>query len=126
VLLGELSAAGASPSRDERGVSVALRGVVGADGKLTGAARTEIGRLVEVGGAHPEFPVLLVGHGAPAPGGPDVERQLQLVSEALSGAGLGHVEVQSVGDRQPLLPAGSPAARTRNQRIELVFVAPGF
>jgi hypothetical protein len=126
VLLGELSAAGASPSRDERGVAVALRGLVGADGKLTGAARTELGRLAKVGGAHPEFPVLLVGHGAPAPGTPNVERQLQLVSEALSGAGLGRVEVQTVGDRQPLLPVRSPDARTRNQRIELVFVAPGF
>jgi outer membrane protein OmpA-like peptidoglycan-associated protein len=126
VLLGELSAAGTTPSRDERGVSVSLRGVLGADGKLTGAARTELERLVKVGGAHPEFPVLLVGHGASAPGSPDIERQLQVVSEVLTGAGLSRVETQTVGDRQPLLPASSPAARARNQRIELVFVAPGF
>lgn len=126
VLLHELSAAGASPSRDERGVSVALRDVLGADGKLTGTARAAIGKFAQVGGAHPDFPVLLVGHGVPARSGADIERQLQLVSEELAGAGLTRIEKQSVGDRQPLLPASSAAARARNQRIELVFVAPGF
>jgi len=126
MLLHELSAAGTSPSRDERGVSVALRDVLGSDGKLTGTARAAIGKFAQVGGAHPDFPVLLVGHGVPARSGADIERQLQLVGEALAGAGLTRVEKQSVGDRQPLLPASSAAARARNQRIELVFVAPGF
>jgi hypothetical protein len=126
VLLDELSAAGKAPSRDERGVSVSLRDVLGADGNLTGAARTELAELSKLGGVHPDFPVLLVGHGTSAPGAQDLDRQLRLVSLELAGAGISRVEVQAVGDSQPLLPSRSPSARERNQRIELVFVAPGF
>lgn len=125
VLLDELSAAGAAPSRDERGVAVSLRELSGPDGKLSERARAELERLVRVSEAHPDFPVLLVGHSA---GGStaEVDRQLQLLRAALADAGVSRLAVESVGDRQPLLPARSPAARARNQRIELVFVAPGF
>jgi hypothetical protein len=35
------------------------------------------------------------------------------------------VASHDAGARQPLLPAQLPRARERNQRIELVFVAPG-
>lgn len=126
VLLEELSAVGAAPSRDERGVSVALRDLFGPDGKLTERARPEIDRLVRVAAAHPDFPVLLVGHSSSDRGSADVERQLELLRTALAASGVAELGVASVGDRQPLLPQRSPAARARNQRIELVFVAPGF
>jgi outer membrane protein OmpA-like peptidoglycan-associated protein len=79
-----------------------------------------------VAGPHPDFPVLLVGHSADAGGKGDVERQLAAVSSALARSGVSKIEVWSVGDREPLLPPRSPTARARNQRIELVFVAPGF
>jgi outer membrane protein OmpA-like peptidoglycan-associated protein len=126
MLLDELSAAGAAPSRDERGVAVSLRELFGSDGSLTETARAELARYGQVAGRHPDFPVLLVGHSASAGGKGDVERQLAAVSSALTSSGVSKVEVWSVGDREPLLPPRSPTARVRNQRIELVFVAPGF
>jgi outer membrane protein OmpA-like peptidoglycan-associated protein len=125
-LLAELSAAGAAPSRDDRGVSVSLRDLFGPDGKLRERARPELERLVRVAGSHPDFPVLLVGHAGTAGGNAEVERQLQLLRAALADAGVSRLAVASVGDRQPLLPERSPSALARNQRIELVFVSPGF
>ena len=126
VLLEELSAVGAAPSRDDRGVSVSLRDLFGPDGKLTQRARPELERLVRVAEAHPDFPVLLVGHSSSERGTVEVGRQLELLRTALAGSGVSKLAVASVGDRQPLLPQRSPSARARNQRIELVFVAPGF
>jgi outer membrane protein OmpA-like peptidoglycan-associated protein len=125
-LLEELSAVGAAPSRDDRGVAVSLRDLFGPDGKLTERARPELERLVRVAGAHPEFPVLLVGHSSSERGTVEVGRQLELLRTALADSGVSRLAVASVGDRQPLLPQRSPSARARNQRIELVFVAPGF
>ena len=37
-----------------------------------------------------------------------------------------HVSTHDAGPRQPLLPPQLPRAKERNQRIELVFVAPGL
>jgi outer membrane protein OmpA-like peptidoglycan-associated protein len=125
-LLEELSAAGAAPSRDDRGISVSLRDLFGADGKLLARARPEIERLVRVAVAHRDFPVLLVAHSSSDRGAAEVERQLELLRAALANSGVAKLAVTSVGDRQPLLPQRSPSARARNQRIELVFVAPGF
>ena len=126
VLLDELSAAGAAPSRDDRGVAVSLRDLFGADGKLTERARSELARLVRVSEAHPDFPVLLVGHSGSNQSATELGRQLQLVRAALADSGVSRLAVESVGDRQPLLPARSASSSARNQRIELVFVAPGF
>jgi outer membrane protein OmpA-like peptidoglycan-associated protein len=126
VLLEELSAVGAAPSRDDRGVSVSLRDLFGPDGKVTERARPELERLVRVAEAHPDFPVLLVGHSSSERGTAEVARQLELLRAALADSGVSKLAVASVGDRQPLLPQRSPSARARNQRIELVFVAPGF
>jgi outer membrane protein OmpA-like peptidoglycan-associated protein len=126
VLLDELSAAGVAPSRDDRGVTVSLRDLFAPDGALNERAREELKRLGQIAGRHPDFPVLLVGHSASPRGAPEVDRQLATVSSALSGSGVAKLEAWSVGDREPLLPAHSPAANARNQRIELVFVAPGF
>jgi outer membrane protein OmpA-like peptidoglycan-associated protein len=126
LLLHELSAEGAAPSRDERGIAVSLRDLFAADGSLTEPARAELARYGQVASRHPDFPVLLVGHGASARGADEVERRLATVSSALAGLGVSKIEVWSVGDREPLLPPRSPAASARNQRIELVFVAPGF
>lgn len=122
VVLDELSAIGTTPSRDERGVAVSLRGAFGADGVITAAARQELASIGKVVEAHRDFPLLLVGHGA----GRDIERQLDAVKAELGHAGSGPIEVQAAGERLPLLPPGAAGARERNTRIELVFVAPGF
>ncbi|HWO11910.1 MAG TPA: hypothetical protein VNN80_20595 [Polyangiaceae bacterium] len=122
VVLDQLSAIGATPSRDERGVSVALRSLFGGDGNLTADARQELASIAKVVDAHPDFPLMLVGHGD----GRDMARQLAALQTELGRNGAVAVEVQSAGDRLPLLPPSSAAARERNARIELIFVAPGF
>jgi outer membrane protein OmpA-like peptidoglycan-associated protein len=126
MLLAELSAAGVMPSRDERGVSVVLRGLFGADGAVTATGRTELQRLGRVAKAHPDFPLLLVGHTGSEKPAPEVDRQLGAVKSELVGSGANRVEAHAAGQRQPLLPPQSPTARQRNERIELVFVAPGL
>ena len=125
VLLDELSAAGVAPSRDDRGVAVSLRDAFAGDGALTPAAREALERVGRVAGAHPDFPLLLVGH-AGAPRAPELEERLALVRLQLASSGASKIDVLAVGDRIPLLPPGTPSARQRNQRVELVFVAPGF
>jgi hypothetical protein len=126
VLLDELSAAGAAPSRDERGVSVSLRDLFAKDGSLTEKARAELARLGQIAGHHPDFPLLLVGHSASPRAGSNVDQKLGAVREQLAGSGISNIAIWSVGDRAPLLPARAPTANARNERIELVFVAPGF
>jgi outer membrane protein OmpA-like peptidoglycan-associated protein len=105
---------------------VSLRDLFGADGKLTERSRPELERLVRIAEAHPDYPLLLVGHSSSERGTAEVDRQLELLRSALSGSGVSKLAVESVGARQPLLPERSPSARARNQRIELIFVAPGF
>jgi outer membrane protein OmpA-like peptidoglycan-associated protein len=126
MLLAELSAAGAAPARDDRGVSVVLRDLFTPEGQLTEAGRGELRRFAQVAQGHPEFPVLVVGHtGAPA-AEVELKQRLGTITSELSAAGASRVEAQGVGQHQPLLPSGSPTARERNQRIELIFVAPGL
>jgi len=122
VVLDELSAIGATPSRDERGVAVALRGVFGADGGITTAARQELTSIGKVVDAHRDFPLLLVGHGPNR----DLERELAAVKAEIGRSGAVAIETQAAGERLPLVPPGSASARERNARFELVFVAPGF
>lgn len=126
LVLAELSAAGQAPARDERGVAVVLRDVFAADGSLTPAAREQLQRLSETAKAHPEFPVLLVGHTGGAALRPAMDRQLATLSSELAALGIQRVTTHDAGARQPLLPPQLPRARERNQRIELVFVAPGL
>jgi hypothetical protein len=125
-LLEELSVAGAAPSRDERGVSVVLRDLFDAGGQLTPAGRSQLQPLVRVAQAHLDFPLLVVAHaGSPAPEH-DTERKLTQLRSELGSAGLSRIETLDAGQRQPLLPPQAVSARTRNERIELVFVAPGL
>ena len=122
VVLDELSAIGATPSRDERGVAVSLRGLFGADGGITTAAREQLAGIGKVVDAHHDFPLLLVGHGAAR----DLDRQLAAVKSELGRNAAVPIAVEGAGERLPLVPPGSASARERNARIELVFVAPGF
>lgn len=130
-VLAELSAAGQAPARDERGVAVVLRDMFGADGSLSAAGRAQLQRLSETAKAHPDYPVLLVGHTSSATARSAIERsaierQLATLTSELTALGIERVEAQDAGSRQPLLPPQLPRARERNQRIELVFVAPSL
>jgi outer membrane protein OmpA-like peptidoglycan-associated protein len=126
VLLTELSEDGRAPARDERGVAVVLRGLFAADGTLNAAGRSSLEGLGRVAKAHPEFPVLLVGHTASPESHAVMDRQLGAVTSELTALGVSNLAAEDAGPRQPLLPPELPHARERNQRIELVFVAPGL
>jgi outer membrane protein OmpA-like peptidoglycan-associated protein len=126
LVLAELSAAGQSPARDERGVSVVLRDLFASDGSVSESGRIQLQQLGTTAKAHPEFPLLLVGHTASLDAQPAMDRQLAALSSALAALGLERVSAHDAGPRQPLLPPQLPRARERNQRIELVFVAPGL
>jgi hypothetical protein len=126
LVLAELSAAGQSPARDERGVSVVLRELFATDGSLTDAGRAQLQQLGATAKAHPDFPLLLVGHTASPEAKPAMDKQLASLGSELLRLGVEHVSAHDAGPRQPLLPPQLPRARARNQRIELVFVAPGL
>jgi hypothetical protein len=126
LVLAELSAAGQSPARDERGVSVVLRELFAADGRLTDAARAQLQQLGATAKAHPDFPLLLVGHTASPEAKSAMDKQLASLGSELALLGVERVSAHDAGPRQPLLPPQLPRARARNQRIELVFVAPGL
>lgn len=126
LLLAELSLAGAEPSRDERGVSVALRGVFEVDGSLNEAGRMGLRQMAQVAKAHPEFPLLVVGHSGTAQSAAKLGRLLEVVKNELSELGVAAVDAHAAGERQPLLPPQSSVAKERNERLELIFVAPAL
>jgi hypothetical protein len=56
----------------------------------------------------------------------DTARKLTELRSELGSAGLNRIETLDAGQRQPLSPPPAVNARARNERIELVFVAPGL
>lgn len=124
-LLADLSKSGElAPFRDDRGVVVTLRGLFAADGKLKPEAAKVLEMLGIVAKAHPDFPVLVVVHSASGRGGDAEKRRGQSVVDALGRSGAAKVEVQMVGSAQPVVDPGRTGAERRNDRIEIVFVAP--
>jgi hypothetical protein len=120
-LLDELGKAGLEPSRDDRGVSVVLRDVFAGAG-LAPPARDRISALGQVAKAHPAFPVLVVVHAARGKATPGDTDRVNAVSTALREAGAAHLDGRAVGDALPVtLPGRDPK---RNERVEVVFVAP--
>jgi hypothetical protein len=123
-LLAELSAAGAQPSRDDRGVVVTLRDELKKPAlpQEIEAKLTELGR---VAAAHPGFPVLVVVH---LDKDDKKARELakthaEAVTRALAAAHAPRVEAVMAGTATPVVdPNGRN--RARNARIELVFVTP--
>jgi flagellar motor protein MotB len=126
-LLSDLSASGGGwdPSADERGVVVTLRGLFqGAE--LTDQGRTRLQELGRVAQAHPRFAVQIVVHDArmPAAQDPTDEKRAQAAAQALvaGGATASRIDSELAGAREPLADPSDPAARARNERIEVVFV----
>jgi outer membrane protein OmpA-like peptidoglycan-associated protein len=122
-LLEELSRAGTEPRRDERGVVVLLRDAF--KGKvLAPAAQDSLAKLAQVAKEHTDFPVLVVVHAARGTAAGQVEARGDAVAESLRTRGAARVKVEIAGDALPLAAPGSPGAAARNERIEVVFVAP--
>lgn len=141
-LLGELSLAGAapraegsassgdlSPSRDERGVVVTLRGIFQGD-KLTKEGEASLKDLGRVAAAHPAFAVQVVVHDATPPGDAALavdKKRGDAAAQALvaGGAAAERLKVEQAGARSPVVDTSLARLRARNERVEVVFVAPG-
>lgn len=123
-LLAELSDASLEPSRDDRGVVVTLDAPFERDDKLSERAAARLADLAGVAKAHPDFPVLLVVHSAAKlPGARETARG-EHAAAALRDHGAPRVETASVGTSLPRLDPKRPGAAARNDRLEVVFVAP--
>jgi outer membrane protein OmpA-like peptidoglycan-associated protein len=131
-LLSELSAMGGlSPTRDDRGVAVTLRGLFTA-GQLTKEAKDRLETLGRVAKAHPDFPVEVVVHAsgpgkAPASDSSTDRGRGSAVAEALSKGGLAEdkIWVEAAGSAHPVLDPSIARDARRNERIEIIFIDPG-
>jgi hypothetical protein len=122
-LLQRLSELGhGAPLRDDRGVVVTLRDAF--DGEaLTATAQQAIGELAKVVAEHPSFPVMIVLHQARPmdPGQQERWRQRgRAVAGQLTRPG---APVELGGVAQPVVDRRGRYA-ARNERVEIVFVAP--
>jgi flagellar motor protein MotB len=132
-LLAELSAAGGfTPSRDDRGVTVVLRGVfAGGAGALTPQGEARLAELGKVAAAHPSFPVEIVVHTdrpLAARDEPAEKTRAAAAVRALLKTGGDGVRAAPLvaGNQAPLADPAGPD-RARNARVEIVFITPeGF
>jgi hypothetical protein len=124
-LLKELSEAGLLPFRDDRGVVVTLRGVLKPNNQLAAEAQQTLTALGRVAKAHPSFPLLVVVHTARDQSEAAVKQRAQPLADALKGGGAAQVAIELAGSAQPLIEPKRPGATERNERIEVVYVAPG-
>ncbi len=126
-LLTKLSKLGhGTPRRDERGVVLSLRDLFDGD-KLSAEGSKTITRLAVVAKAHPRFPMMIVLHlRAPQPKqAPQQQargRALVAALEKVLGSGVVG-KPQLAGAAQPLVARDGRYAH-RNERVELIFVAP--
>jgi hypothetical protein len=127
-LLTELSAMGTlAPSRDDRGVVVAFRGIFDARGALLPAAAVRLAEIGKIAAAHPSFPVEIIVHNEKPVSAKDEAGQRargEAVAKAIAGTARGaRIETIVAGNAAPVVdPAGSDHAR--NARVEIVFVTP--
>jgi hypothetical protein len=129
-LLAEISATGKlDPSRDDRGVSVTLRGVFGGGAAgLTPAGEARLSELGKIAAAHAAFPVEVVLH-TDKPLSPSEESahraKAELAARALLKTAGGGVRALPIvaGNRAPVADPSGPD-RARNARLEIVFVTP--
>jgi hypothetical protein len=122
-LLEELGRAGFEPRRDDRGVSAILREAFQGT-SIMPAARERLTALGQVGHAHPAFPVLIVVHAARGSTTPRDAARADAAAKVLTEAGAPHVQAKTAGDALPVVQPGRADAALRNERLEIVFVAP--
>jgi outer membrane protein OmpA-like peptidoglycan-associated protein len=122
-LLDELSRAGSEPRRDERGVVVILRDLFKSK-TLTAPATDALTRLGQVARAHASFPVLVVVHARRGTSAADATQQGEAIAKQLATSGAARVKVELAGDALPIAAPQQKDAIPRNDRVEIVFVAP--
>ena len=121
VLLSELSAAGASPIRDERGIVITLREAF-RGAQLAPDAQTKLEALGRVATAHADVAVQVVVHDAtPQPAG-DERAKAAAAALVKGGAAPGRMATVMAGTRNPVVDPSDARNRGRNARLEVVFV----
>lgn len=125
-LLTELSQPGTwSPSRDDRGVYVVLRGIFSGDA-LSSAGDAKVAEVAKIAAAHPTFPVAVVVHAEKAPGAKEeasLRARADAVVASLKKNGATKVTGVVAGAAAPVVdPLGKDKAR--NARVEIVFITP--
>jgi len=123
-LLKQLSDASLKPSRDDRGVVVTLETPFERDDRLTTHAASRLADLAGVAKAHPDFPLLVVLHAVGKLGEARETARGAQAASALRDHGAPRVETASVGMALPRVDPHTPGAAARNDRLEIVFVAP--
>jgi hypothetical protein len=124
-LLQELSNAGKLfPFRDDRGVVVTLRGVFTAGSAPGPDAAQTLSFLGRIAKAHPSFPVLVVLHTSKNESEAPQRARGEAIARALREAGAPRVDVAAAGSSQPVADPKQSGATQRNERVEVVFVAP--
>jgi flagellar motor protein MotB len=120
-LLGELSAASWTPTRDERGVVVTLRDVF-AGSQVSVTMESKLKDLGRIAAAHPGLGVQVVVHDAfELKGGADRAAAVAKVLVA-GGAPADKVKSEAAGTRSPVVDPADAKNRGRNARVEIVFV----
>jgi flagellar motor protein MotB len=115
-----------NPVRDDRGLVVVLRGDVHRDP----AVKARIDAIAAVANKHAQFPVQVVAHtrAKPPPATQNLARERsQAVSRALEAAGIdkSRIEVLDAGPHRPIVHDPLPPPQnSKNDRIEVVLVAP--
>jgi len=117
-----------APSRDDRGVGVALRGLFSGGGALTPQGDARLVELGKIAAAHPGFPIEVVVH-TDKPAGAREEGAIRARAESAikalqkgGGATLRALPVVA-GNLVPVADPRGPD-RGRNARVEIVFVTP--
>lgn len=123
-LLSQLGQASLRPSRDDRGVVVTVERAFERDDRLTKEAEARLTELAAIAKSHPAFPVLVVIHSAVRLPEPRDAARAERTSALLREKGAPVVEAASVGNALPGLDRRQPGAAARNERVEIVFVAP--
>lgn len=114
------------PARDERGVVITLRDVFESDGSLKDSARERIAELDRVAAANTRFPIAIVVHSDANIAKKDLARweaRGATVAGALASVDKARSVVLVAADTQPIVSSSS-SDRSRNARIEIVFIAP--
>lgn len=117
-----------SPARDDRGVSVALRGAfAGAGNALSRDAEARLLELGKIAAANASFPIEVVVHSDRPVAKRDEDaaraRGEAAVKAIEKGGGKPRTLVVVAGDQTPIADPKGPD-RARNARIEIVFVTP--
>ncbi|HTM45087.1 MAG TPA: hypothetical protein VL137_09050 [Polyangiaceae bacterium] len=124
-LLDELSRAGYSPQRDDRGVVVVLHDAFQGNA-LSKGAQQKLSEIAHVATAHAQYPLLLVLHSAKGkPTAADSQR-MTAAQAALTSGGLHAPQGELAGGNQPLVPSSQPGAAGENARLEVIFVTPSW